>query len=152
MVKSKNEKKVKKVKKKTRSQLIKELDKRYSLYIRLKDADVRGYCRCVTCNKVDYYKNMQNGHYLTRANYKYRRSDDNCFPQCVTCNVRLNGNYKSYTLFMIKKFWQERVEKRLGEIRSTTEIKSFELEESIEHYKIKVTSFISKLPTNVSTF
>lgn len=130
-------KKPKKKKVKSRSKLIKELDTAYSQYIRLKDS-IKGIATCVTCGAKANYKLLQNGHRITRGNYKYRRSDDNCHVQCMRCNIFLSGNYKAYTLFMIKKYGLEFVEERNNEINWITDIKNYELEEKIEFYKEKV--------------
>ena len=43
-------------KKKTISQLKKELDKIFSLYIRLRDATPEGLVKCFTCDKISHYK------------------------------------------------------------------------------------------------
>ncbi len=86
---------------------------------------------------------MQNGHYITRSNYKYRRDDDNCFVQCPICNVRLNGNYKQYTLYMIDKYGRERVEARINEVKAPYDIKPYELESMIEIMKEKVSKLLT---------
>ena len=42
--------------KKTISKLKKELDKWFSLYIRIKDSNEYGYVQCTTCSVVRFYK------------------------------------------------------------------------------------------------
>jgi Bacteriophage Lambda NinG protein len=91
----------KKKKTKTHSQLVKELDAIFSRYIRLRDADDKGICVCITCGSKVHRKEIQNGHFISRGNYKYRRSVVNCFGQCMPCNIYKSGNYISYTLYMI---------------------------------------------------
>ena len=44
--------------------LIKELDKWFSYYVRLKNSDKNGYCRCISCGKIFFWKDIQNGHYM----------------------------------------------------------------------------------------
>lgn len=131
------------MKKKTKWQLVKILDALYSKFVRLSYSDKNWYCKCVTCGKIDHYKRMQNWHYITRANYKYRRDDDNCFVQCPICNVRLNGNYKHYTLYMIDKYGRERVEARINEVKAPYDIKPYELESMIEIMKEKVKALLT---------
>ena len=41
------------------SKLKKELDKWFSLFIRLRFATKEGACQCFTCGKVAHYKKMQ---------------------------------------------------------------------------------------------
>ena len=75
--------------KKTVSKLKKELDKWFSLYIRLREANEYGMCQCFTCGIVRHYKEgMQNGHFQSRKHLATRFSEDgNCEVQCVKCNV-----------------------------------------------------------------
>jgi len=75
--------------KKTISKLKKELDKWFSLYIRLRDANEYGYTQCFTCGKVGHYKTggMQNGHFQSRKHLSTRFDEDNCQVQCIKCNM-----------------------------------------------------------------
>ena len=73
---------------KTISKLKKELDKWFSLYIRLRDATDEGLVQCFTCGKVSHYKSgMQNGHFQSRKHLSTRWSETNCQVQCVGCNM-----------------------------------------------------------------
>lgn len=78
---------MRKIKKKTTSQLKKELDKVFSQYIRQKYADQNGYVKCYTCGVTKTIKEIQNGHFVSRSYLATRFSEDNCRPQCVGCNV-----------------------------------------------------------------
>ena len=74
------------------SKLKKELDKWFSLFIRLRDATEEGLCQCFTCGKVGHYKRMQNGHFQSRRFMATRFSEDgNCEVQCVACNMFRGG-------------------------------------------------------------
>lgn len=121
-------------KKKTRSQLIKELDKRFSVYIRLRDCDKKWIVKCPLCWSKNHRKKSQNMHFITRWNYKYRRDEKNCYWWCMRCNVILNWNYQKYTMFMIKKYWIDKVQEMIND-KWLANIKTYELEEKIEYYK-----------------
>tara|TARA_R110001583_G_scaffold4413_5_gene25495 strand:- start:245 stop:658 length:414 start_codon:yes stop_codon:yes gene_type:complete len=71
------------------SKLKKELDKWFSLYIRLRYATDEGLCQCFTCGKVAHYKTggMQNGHFQSRRHHATRWNEQNCQVQCVKCNM-----------------------------------------------------------------
>jgi len=125
--------KVKKIKKKTTSQLKKELDRLFSIHIRKKYADTNGYTACVTCGARKPWQEQQNGHYESRLHLSLRYSEDNCFPQCVGCNVFRGGNYTSYSLFLINKFGKEHLEMLARKKNEIT--KYFPYEEMIEKYK-----------------
>jgi len=128
-----------KVKKKTksRSQLVKELDAIFSRYIRLRDADDKGICSCITCWEKVHRKNIQNWHFITRWNYKYRWSENNCYAQCMPCNIYKSGNYISYTLAMIWKYG-EGIVREMQEDKELIKVSTPEIREMIEKYKYEV--------------
>ncbi len=87
-------------KKLTRSKLIKKLDVVFSQYIRLSNADSKGMCMCVTCNKQFHWKNIQAGHFMSRKHYSTRWNENNVKPQCVGCNMFKSGEQYKYSLFL----------------------------------------------------
>ena len=122
------------MKKKTVSQLKKQLDKLFSIYIRNKYADWRGNVRCVSCGRLYQIKGIQAGHFVSRGNNSLRYSEDNVFPQCVSCNVFKNGNYPAFSVYLINKFGADyiiKLEKRGQKIKQFT-VK--ELENLIKKY------------------
>lgn len=129
---------IKRKKPETRSKLIKRLDSVYSQYIRLDKSDANGFCRCITCNDVIFWKDIQNGHYISRAKYPTRWNDDNCFPQCVRCNIFLKGNYIEYTLFMIDSYSREFIDDQKKLSQTTIKLSSQDLRDKITHYKTVV--------------
>ncbi len=72
---------------KTISKLKKELDKWFSLYIRLRDATNEGIVQCFTCGKIGHYKKLQCGHFQSRRHHSTRWNEQNCNVQCVKCNM-----------------------------------------------------------------
>ena len=121
------------VKAKKRSWYVKELDRVFSLYIRQSKPPV-----CVTCGKKDEPKNLQNGHYYSRGKLPTRWEEDNCWPQCVGCNVFKSGNYTEYALFMLKTLGEARL-KELHELaNSAQKIPTSVIKEKIEEYKQKL--------------
>jgi len=64
-------------------------DKHFSRFVRLRDADDNGYCRCITCGKIHHWKEMDCGHFMTRDRPATRFNEQNCHAQCKYCN-----NYK----------------------------------------------------------
>lgn len=86
-----------------------KLDKVFSEYIRLKNANDAGYCRCVTCGKYFYWRNIQNGHYMSRRYMATRYSEMNCHPQCMPCNVMQHGNIPQYRMWLVKTYGEGKV-------------------------------------------
>jgi hypothetical protein len=62
------------------------LDQVFSKYIRLRDADSRGYCRCITCGRSEPWKEMDAGHFVSRDRKAVRWDERNVHAQCPHCN------------------------------------------------------------------
>lgn len=129
----------------SKPKLIKELDVWFSRYIRLKYSDSRGYCRCISCGKVYFWKEIQNGHYMSRRYMSTRFSEDNCRPQGVECNIFNQGAIQMYRRALIKEIGEQRVD--LIEVRARQENKNwslFELKQLIEYYKKEVEKLLDE--------
>lgn len=86
-----------------RRELIKELDRVFSLFIRNRGA-VNGLNQCFTCGKTFPVKQLQCGHYVSRKYYSLRWDETNCQPQCPRCNVLMHGNMPQFTINLQKKY------------------------------------------------
>lgn len=116
-----------------------KLDAVFSKYIRLKYSDAKGYCRCISCGKILPWKEIQNGHYMSRRYMSTRFCEDNCRPQCVACNIFNQGNIQMYRRGLIKQIGEQRV--NLVEVRARTENKNwslFEYNQLIAYYQKEV--------------
>lgn len=78
------------------SQLKKEADKYFSIYIRMRDADRYGFGKCITCGTKKHWKELQNGHFVKRSVSLLRFDDENCNAQCSACNVWKHGELYKY--------------------------------------------------------
>lgn len=129
----------------SKSKLVADLDAWFSRYIRLKYSDANGYCRCISCGKIYFWKDIQNGHYMSRRYMSTRFSEDNCRPQGVECNIFNQGNIQMYRRALIKQIGEQRVD--LIEVRARQERKSwsiFELKQLIEYYKKEVNKLLEQ--------
>ena len=81
-----------------------KLDKIFSQYIRLRDSDENGYCKCISCGSVHFWKDTHNGHYENRSHMATRFNERNCNAQCVKCNIFEDGNLKGYKRGLIRKY------------------------------------------------
>jgi len=114
------------------------LDRVYSQYIRLKDADMSGYVRCYCCGVSIFWKEAQNGHYMNRRYTNTRFFDENCKPCCYDCNINLNGNLKEYEKHLVKDYGEE-ITYTLRIMASTyMKYSKNELEGLIRHYRKEV--------------
>ena len=129
--------------KKSVSKLKKELDKWFSLYIRLREAtDYEGLVQCFTCGVVRHYKEgMQNGHFQSRKHLSTRFDEENCQVQCVKCNVYSWGEQYKFSLALDGKYGEGKAEELQYLARTTLKISRVEYEEKISYYK----SLVDKL-------
>lgn len=118
--------------------LIKKLDQVFSEYIRLRDSDDRGFCRCVTCGKTGYWKNMQNGHFVSRGNMNTRFNPVNCNVQCPDCNELKSGNIPRYTEYLAAKYGKGTPELLKIAGNKAISFSIYELKEKISDYRLKV--------------
>lgn len=69
-----------------RSKLVKQLDKVFSQAIRLRATDEFGYGECFTCGSRKHWKEVDAGHFMSRAKMRTRWHEDNVQFQCKRCN------------------------------------------------------------------
>ncbi len=81
-----------------RSTLIKKLDKVFSQYVRMKDADHAGYVSCFTCGMTKHWKEVDAGHFQSRGKYATRYHEDNVKCQCKRCNGFRGGEQYQFAL------------------------------------------------------
>lgn len=109
----------KKPKSKTQAQLKKQLDTIFSIYIRQRDSDQDGIGTCYTCGKRAHWKQLQNGHFISRSYLATRFHEDNCKIQCLGCNVFGNGKPLDFEEHLKADLGEEYVE-NLKKLRHTT--------------------------------
>jgi 5-methylcytosine-specific restriction endonuclease McrA len=117
--------------KRKRSAIVKELDKWFSLYIRLRNSDYRGYSTCVTCGKVDHYKKLQAGHFASRKHYATRWHEDNVQVQCYGCNVMQQGQQYLFA----KWLGTDLADNLINESHKSVKFSDQDLLEKIAYYK-----------------
>lgn len=76
----------------------------FSAYIRLKYSDDNGYCKCITCDKVLFWKGegLQAGHGIAAGNGNgILFLEEVVRPQCKYCNGPLGGRPEVYVPILI---------------------------------------------------
>ena len=120
---------------KTISKLKKELDKWFSLYIRLRDATDMGVVQCFTCGKIAHYKSgMQCGHFQSRR-FMATRYDERNQIQCVKCNMFEQGEQFKFGLNLDAKYGLGTAEELQLKARQTFKMSRSDYEEKITYYK-----------------
>ena len=64
----------------------KTCDMWFSKYVRIRDANHNGLCKCVTCNTVKHWKEMECGNFKSRRFMAKRWNEQNAHAQCKSCN------------------------------------------------------------------
>tara|TARA_R110000787_G_scaffold12678_5_gene40760 strand:+ start:10195 stop:10605 length:411 start_codon:yes stop_codon:yes gene_type:complete len=118
------------------SKLKKELDKWFSLFIRLRDATDEGLVQCFTCGCVKpYNKGMQCGHFQSRKHLATRWDEENCQVQCVGCNMFKAGEQYKFSLNLDAKYGEGTSEELERIARKTLKTQSYWYESEVSYYK-----------------
>ena len=97
--------------------LIEKVAKRLQLLVRVKASDDNGYCKCVTCDTVKHYKEMQGGHFIPRGCTETKLMEENVHPQCAGCNgfgMKHGTAAQRYTIWMQEYYGDDFVENLLN--------------------------------------
>jgi len=121
-------------KKSTRKRLIDKLDKIFSQYIRLRESKNHN-SKCFTCGKVDHWKKLQNGHFMSRKHLSTRWDETNCQVQCAGCNVFRYGEQYKFSVGLNAKYGDGTADAMLQKSRQTLKIDNAELEAKIKYYQ-----------------
>jgi hypothetical protein len=117
------------------SKLKKELDKWFSLYIRLRNSSLDGVTHCFTCGKIDYYKKMQCGHFQSRKHLATRFDTKNCQVQCPGCNVFRYGEQYKFAVNLDAKYGDGKAKELEFLSRTIVKFTRVDYEEKISYYK-----------------
>jgi|TARA_R110002012_G_C11379516_1_gene583116 hypothetical protein len=119
------------------SKLKKELDKWFSLYIRLRSSNEYGITQCYTCSKAAHYKTggMQCGHFQSRSYLATRFDEVNCQVQCVGCNMFKQGEQYKFALALDANYGEGTADELLYLAKTTIKISRADYEEKISYYK-----------------
>ena len=124
--------------KKTISKLKKELDKYFSLYIRLRDANEYGMVQCFTSGRVYHYKNIHAGHFMSRRHLATRWCEFNVSAQSAADNLFGQGEQYKFGLALDHKYGEGTAEELQIKSRQTFKMTRVDYEEKITYYKSAV--------------
>ena len=105
------------------SHIKKKIWEMFSKFIRLRDANDKGYCRCITCDKVSQWnRGMDAGHYVHGKHPGTWLNVKNVHAQCVHCNKYNSGMRDKYALALEAKYGMgilQEIEKDRNEAKET---------------------------------
>lgn len=118
---------------KTTSDWMKEAQKVFNQYIRLRDK----HKPCVSCESKLGVK-YDAGHYFSSGGHKaVTFNEDNVHAQCVTCNRYKHGNLLEYQIGIEKRIGADRLLKLHAEAHEVRKYTTDELKKIISKYKKK---------------
>jgi hypothetical protein len=117
------------------SKLKKELDKWFSLYIRLRDSNEYGMVQCFTSGRVYHYKSMHAGHFMSRKRLATRWCETNVQPQSPADNLFGQGEQYKFGLHLDSKYGEGTAEEIQFKSRNTLKMSRTDYEEKISYYK-----------------
>lgn len=131
------EKQRRKDKLKTHSEWLKDLQKVFNQYIRLRDKNKS----CISCG-ASLTGKFDAGHYFTVGAYpNLRFNEDNVHGQCVHCNQHRHGNVAEYSLSLPLRIGMKRFEQLLEERSKPSDLTIEDIKEKITYYKQKIKEY-----------
>jgi hypothetical protein len=124
----------------TISKLKKKLDKVFSEYIRKRDSDYKGNCKCISCGKEypAFGGRIHAGHLFSRRYLSIRYSEQNVNSQCSYCNTFLNGNQIKAARGVENKWGKGTVDELESRMHVVVKLTRTDYEEAIIRYKQKI--------------
>lgn len=114
------------------------LDRVFSVYIRMRDANSDGYVSCFTSGKIFWWKDSQCGHFASRRFNATRWHEKNCHAQSAYDNMYLAGQQYLYGV-RLDETYGEGTAAEIMELANTDFKLTIEwLQERIEHYRKEV--------------
>lgn len=101
----------------------------------MKDADHQGRSECFTCGIRKPWKELDAGHFQTRAKYATRWDPMNVRPQCKRCNMTNGGHQFEFALRLDQEHGSGTAEAVLLRSNQTRKFSSLELQEMEAHYR-----------------
>lgn len=107
----------------------------FSEWVRRSSSDKDGYCKCVTCGKIDKWQNLQSGHYIHGTLFLI---PELVHPQCPQCNGFLHGNLIPYKEFMLREYGDQKLSKFEYMAKRPHKYTVFELQQFKKMYQGKL--------------
>ena len=117
------------------SKLKKELDKWFSLFIRLKNADDLGFVKCYTSGRFYHYKNIHAGHFISRKCLSTRWCEINVQPQSAADNIFGQGEQYKFSKALDYEYGEGTAEELQQKSREIKKFSRVDYEEKISYYK-----------------
>lgn len=112
-----------------------KLWKAFSEYIRLRDSDENGYCKCFTCPNIRHWKAIDCGHGVGRQHKATKYHEQNNHAQCKHCNGFEGGRTDVYSKEVDKRYGAGTWDKLQVMSRQVCKRGKFEIDVMTDYYK-----------------
>ena len=121
----------------SRKGLINKLDRIFSEYRRKRDANKKGICKCITCQREFKWNELDAGHFISRKEMSVRWDERNVAAQCQYCNRFRYGRQYQFSLALDKQ--SRGLSKRLyNKSKEVVKYSMNDLHELVDLYKEKL--------------
>ena len=114
----------------------------FSIYIRLRDClkttGSPDYGKCITCNNVYSFSNLQAGHFIPGRHPAYLFCEKGVNAQCARCNKWLEGNTLEYRRKIIEMYGEGADEVLEQQAKQTKKFTIEELQGLLREYREKI--------------
>jgi hypothetical protein len=107
----------------------------FSRFIRLRDSDDQGNCRCITCGRIGHWKSFDCGHGIGRQHKSTKFHEHNNHAQCKRCNGFEEGRKDVYHVQVDRLYGVGTWDRLLALSRTSCKRGSFEINAMTEHYR-----------------
>ena len=113
-----------------------EADRVFSRWVRISAASSFGLVTCVTCGRLDLWRNMDAGHFVSRRFNGLRFDEKNVHPQCHECNRFKHGNLKEYRKYLENRYGSGIFDYFKRRLREPTKLSDSFLQNVVSTYKM----------------
>ena len=105
------------------------------------------YIQCVTCGKIDHWKNQQGGHFISRTWTATKILEENIHPQCCSCNnYRAERIADDYFRFMVDTYGYDFVSEMIDAKRIPMKRSRAELPDTLARLKEQAKQLEQEVP------
>lgn len=131
--------------KRSEREILKErLDRCFSWYVRLIEADNDGNVSCITCETVRHWTEVDAGHFISRRYLAVRWRPENVKPQCKRCNMRHAGEQWLFSRALQKQYGEQICETLYNTATNGKPPTTEQLKIYLEWYEHQVTTILTR--------
>ena len=122
----------------------------FSLYIRLRDCEDGGMSCCRSCGKPAHFRELQAGHWISRAKKPTKYDERQVWSQCCQCNLYRNGNQSGMWNHIVKTYGKDMP----NELMIKSLMKGFRLDQTTikylsDEYRLKAQKLARQKGVNI---